>query len=86
MGLVLQTSNLTKKYGKQIAIDNVNINIEKGDIYGLIGKNGSGKSTTIKAILGLINPTAGKVTVMGEDSTKLSCKCSNDLTEVILSH
>lgn len=61
MGLVLQTSNLTKKYGKQIAIDNVNINIEKGDIYGLIGKNGAGKTTIMKIISGLTKESEGEV-------------------------
>lgn len=61
MGLVLQTSNLTKKYGKQIAIDHVNINIEKGDIYGLIGKNGAGKTTIMKIISGLTKANEGEV-------------------------
>ncbi len=53
MGLVLQTNSLTKKYGKQIAVNRVNLNIEKGDIYGLIGKNGAGKTTIMKMVCGL---------------------------------
>ena len=61
MALVLKTSNLTKKYGKQMALNNVNINIEKGDIYGLIGKNGAGKTTIMKIICGLSKVDEGKV-------------------------
>lgn len=61
MGLVLQTKGLTKKYGKQIAVNNVNLNIEKGDIYGLIGKNGAGKTTIMKIVCGLIYQDKGDI-------------------------
>ncbi|WGX77858.1 ABC transporter ATP-binding protein (plasmid) [Paraclostridium bifermentans] len=61
MSYVLKTNNLTKRYKKQIALNNVNINIKKGDIYGLIGKNGAGKTTLMKIICGLINSSHGDI-------------------------
>lgn len=61
MSLVLQTNDLTKKYGKQIAVNKVNLNIEKGDIYGLIGKNGAGKTTIMKIACGLIYQDQGDI-------------------------
>ena len=61
MSYVLQTNSLTKQYKNQIALNNVNINIEKGDIYGLIGKNGAGKTTLMKIICGLIHSSHGEV-------------------------
>ncbi|MHC6180013.1 ABC transporter ATP-binding protein [Clostridium sp. JNZ X4-2] len=61
MELVLQTDGLTKKYGKQTAVNKVNLNIEKGDIYGLIGKNGAGKTTIMKIACGLIYQDEGDI-------------------------
>ena len=61
MDLVLQTNCLTKKYGKQIAVNKVSLNIEKGDIYGFIGKNGAGKTTLMKIISGLIYQDQGEI-------------------------
>lgn len=61
MAMVLQTKRLTKKYGKQIVVDKVDMNIEKGDIYGLIGKNGAGKTTIMKMICGLIKQNDGDI-------------------------
>lgn len=61
MSLVLKTNDLTKKYGKQIAVNKANLNIEKGDIYGLIGKNGAGKTTIMKIVCGLIYQDQGDI-------------------------
>lgn len=61
MSMILQTNNLTKKYGKQIAVNKVSLNVEKGDIYGLIGKNGAGKTTIMKMACGLIYPNQGNL-------------------------
>ncbi|RDY22695.1 ATP-binding cassette domain-containing protein [Romboutsia maritimum] len=69
MSYVLQTNNLTKQYKNQIALNKVNINIEKGDIYGLIGKNGAGKTTLMKIICGLIHSSNGEVKIF--ESTDL---------------
>lgn len=61
MNMVLKTNYLTKKYGKQIVVNKVNLNIEKGNIYGLIGENGAGKSTLMKMVCGLIQANQGEI-------------------------
>lgn len=61
MSLVLQTNCLTKKYGRQIAVNKVNLNVEQGDIYGFIGKNGAGKTTLMKIVCGLIYQDQGEI-------------------------
>ncbi len=53
------TNNLTKKYGEQIALDHLNLNVKEGEIYCLLGANGAGKTTTINLLLGFITPTSG---------------------------
>ena len=57
----VQTQNLCKYFRKQKAVNNVSLNIEKGQIYGLLGPNGAGKSTTLKMLTGMMKPTAGKI-------------------------
>ena len=63
--VVLKTYNITKKYGEQLAVDNVNMTIKKGDIYGFIGQNGAGKTTLIRLITGLINKSGGEIELLG---------------------
>jgi len=58
---------LTKKFGKRTAVNNLNLEIRKGEVFGFLGPNGSGKSTTVSMIVGLIKPTAGSVNVFGMD-------------------
>lgn len=65
MEYVLQTFDLTKKYKKHFAVHNVNMHICKGDIYGFVGENGSGKTTIIRLITGLIFPYAGNFSLFG---------------------
>ncbi len=60
-------NNLVKKYGKFTAVDNLSLNIEKGQIYGFVGANGAGKTTTMRIISGLLRPTSGEVRVNGVD-------------------
>jgi len=67
---VLKTCNLTKQYKENTAVDNLNMNILKGDIYGLLGENGAGKTTIMRMILGLIKPTNGSVELFGEKLTE----------------
>ena len=68
MNSVIETNNLTKKYGDQIALDNVNICVNKGDIYGLVGRNGAGKTTFMKIISGLSFPSMGDISILGVNS------------------
>lgn len=62
---MLLAENLTKKYGDQIALNSLNLNIEKGEIFALLGQNGAGKTTTINLFLGFIKPTEGELKVNG---------------------
>jgi len=62
---VIETQDLTKRFGDVLAVDVLNINVRAGEIYGFLGPNGAGKTTTIKMILGLIYPTAGEVHING---------------------
>lgn len=64
---MLKLENLTKKFGHYTAVNNINIEINGGDIFGFLGPNGAGKTTTIKMIVGLYSPTAGAIYFDGED-------------------
>ncbi|KMT22361.1 ABC transporter ATP-binding protein [Clostridium cylindrosporum] len=72
MGNIIEIKNLTKSYGRQRGIVNVNLTVEEGDIFGFIGPNGAGKSTTIRTLLGLIYPTSGSAEIFGKDCIKFS--------------
>ncbi len=63
---VIETKNLTKQYGTQKSVANLNIHVQKGRIYGLLGRNGAGKTTAMKMLLGLTQPTSGEVTILGK--------------------
>lgn len=70
---VVKTYGLTKKFGQKaksiIAVDNLNLEIHEGEVFGFLGPNASGKTTTIGMLLGLINPTSGSIELFGEDMT-----------------
>ena len=70
-GLVV-TEGLTKFYGRVVAVDSLAIDIRRGEVYGLLGPNGSGKTTTIRLLLGLLRPTAGWAKVGGFDCWRQS--------------
>jgi ABC-2 type transport system ATP-binding protein len=63
MDNIIETRNLTKKFGNVTAVNNVSLNIVKGEIYGFLGLNGAGKTTTIRLLLGLINPSEGDIII-----------------------
>ena len=64
--VILKTHELTKKYGDFAALDRVSLTLKQGDIYGLIGRNGAGKTTFFKCVMGLAKPTGGTVAIHGE--------------------
>ncbi|MCR4928150.1 MAG: ABC transporter ATP-binding protein [Lachnospiraceae bacterium] len=70
MGVILRTKDLTKKYGSKVVVDNLNLEIEEGEIFGLLGPNGAGKSTTMNMICDIVTPTLGNVEFMGKDLKK----------------
>ena len=65
--VILRTTGLTKKFGKRTAVNNLNLEIRKGEVFGFLGPNGSGKSTTVSMITGLIAPTSGSINAFGMD-------------------
>src|SRR5690625_1907579 len=67
---ILKTTNLSKKFGSFTALDNVNLEVKRGEVYGFIGPNGAGKSTTIRVLLGILKATSGKATIFGQDVWK----------------
>lgn len=71
---MIQLTDVTKSYNNTIVVDRLNLQINSGEIIGLIGHNGAGKSTTLKMIAGLVEPTSGHVQVMGRDMQKESIK------------
>ncbi len=66
--LVIDVSHLRKQFGNKVVLDDVNLQIPRGQITGLLGLNGAGKSTLIKCLLGLLRPTSGTATVLGKDA------------------
>ncbi|GAB2572820.1 ABC transporter ATP-binding protein [Gracilibacillus alcaliphilus] len=67
MEYIVETNQLTKQFGKEKAVDGVEIRIPKGEIYGFLGPNGAGKTTTIRMLLGLMRPSSGSVHLFGKD-------------------
>jgi len=65
--VVIETAGLTKRYGKTTAVNGLDLTVEKGEVFGLLGPNGSGKTTTILMLLGLTEPSGGSVKVLGYD-------------------
>ncbi len=64
---VIQVEDLTRKFGKFVAVDHISFQVTRGEIFGFLGPNGSGKTTTIRMLLGLLRPTGGTATVLGND-------------------
>src|SRR5450759_5142785 len=66
--IVISTSRLTKAFGKLVAVNDLHLQVMRGDVFGFLGPNGSGKTTTIRMLLGLIRPTAGRESMFGRDN------------------
>ncbi|MFJ7733199.1 ABC transporter ATP-binding protein [Lysinibacillus sp. NPDC097231] len=70
MEYIVQTENLSKSFGKEQAVSNINLKIRKGEIYGFLGPNGAGKTTTIRMLLGLMKPSSGSIKIFQKDLVK----------------
>ncbi|WP_349674044.1 ABC transporter ATP-binding protein [Lacrimispora sp.] len=68
--MIIETINLTKQYGEQKSVNNLNLQVRQGRIYGLLGRNGAGKTTTMKLLLNLTNPTFGEIRIFGKNIKK----------------
>lgn len=71
---VIELKNLTHKYDDKLVLNNLNLSVKKGRIFGILGKNGMGKTTTINILMGFLRPTSGICKVLGEDSHNISPK------------
>lgn len=76
---IIELQNVTKFYGKSRGIQDVNLTVEEGDIFGFIGPNGAGKSTAIRILLGLLSATSGKANVFGKDITTEKTKILSNI-------
>lgn len=70
MTKVVEVKDLTRRFGRTVAVDNISFSVEKGEIFGIIGPNGAGKTTTLRMLLGLLGPTAGEISIFGEKELK----------------
>ena len=70
--MIIETQGLTKYYGKTRGIEKLNLSVKEGEIFGFLGPNGSGKTTTIRLLLDLIHPSSGRAKIFGLDSQKNS--------------
>jgi ABC-2 type transport system ATP-binding protein len=80
---ILKTDSLTKQYRKTYALDGVNLTIHKGDIYGFIGKNGAGKTTFIRVIAGIAEPTSGSFSLFGETEPQKIIRARKRIAAVV---
>ncbi len=77
--MILNIQNISKKYGSQIALDNISFSIEKGEIVGFLGPNGAGKSTTMKIVTGYLPADSGQVSICGYNVEKDSLKARMEI-------
>ena len=68
---ILSTNELTRRFGQHVVLDHLNLDVPEGAIFALIGSNGTGKTTTIKTLMNILQPSGGSATVLGKDSRKL---------------
>ena len=80
---VIQTSNLSKKYSKNLVVNSIDMHVEKGKIYGLLGKNGAGKTTTMCMLLNLVHPSGGEILLFGKDPSKYPKEVYSNIGSII---
>jgi ABC-2 type transport system ATP-binding protein len=76
---IISTELLSRRYGRRMGIEGVNLNIREGDIYGFLGPNGAGKTTTIRLLLGFLRPTLGRATIFGWDCWRQSPRIKREV-------
>ncbi len=81
MDSIVETDGLCKRYGNKLAVDNMSVHIKRGDIYGLIGKNGAGKTSLMKLLLGLTSPDSGRISLFGCDNLRAGRRRIGSLIE-----
>ena len=81
MDYIIETKSLTKKYGNKAAVNEMSLHVKKGDIYGLIGKNGAGKTSLMKLLLGLTLPNAGEIQLFGSSNLAVARQKIGSLIE-----
>ena len=79
---IIEMSNVSKKFGKVLALDKVSLRVDKGDIYGFIGPNGAGKTTAMRILLGIIKASGGTATIFGKDAWKDSVEIHRNVAYV----
>ncbi|WP_296796006.1 ABC transporter ATP-binding protein [uncultured Methanobrevibacter sp.] len=80
---VIETNQLSKKYSNNLVVNSINMHVEKGTIYGLLGKNGAGKTTTMCMILNLTYPSSGEIFLFGKDPKKYSKEIYSNIGSII---
>lgn len=84
MDIILETNGICKQYKNRTVLENVNMHIFKGDIYGFVGENGAGKTTVIRIITGLVNPTEGEYSLFGVNyKDKDICKMRKNVSAIV---
>ncbi|MCB1173699.1 MAG: ABC transporter ATP-binding protein [Leptospiraceae bacterium] len=86
METIIQSAGLTKFYGQHLALDQLQIEVRRGEIFGFLGPNGAGKTTFIKLMLGFIKPSDGSLSILGQSPTKLDRSQIGYLPEKIVIH
>ena len=79
----IKTVNLSKKYGKTLVVDDLNLSIKSGEIVGFLGLNGAGKTTTMRMLLGLIKPTSGECYIQGNKVDQNNLEVLNEIGYII---
>jgi bacitracin transport system ATP-binding protein len=83
MDNIIKTRSLTKKFGEKKSVDSANINVKRGEIYGLLGRNGAGKTTIMRMLMNLTKPTSGEIELLGNKEYKNSKKVYNRIGSII---
>ena len=80
MAAVITVENLTKYYGKHLGVEDLNFEIEEGEIFGYLGPNGAGKTTTIRCLMDFCRPTSGSISILGMDAQRKSPEIKKDMS------